>query len=80
MLDSTIFYYKRERYLIFPLGSPMSPVAPPTKKSGFRPIKLNLLIIIMETRLPKYRATHLNEESQRWDRIHSTLICFGIFM
>jgi len=51
------------RYFDLPLGSPIKPVAPPTKKIGFSPIRLSRLIIMIDTKLPKFTCKYLNEVS-----------------
>lgn len=50
----------------------MRPVAPPIKKIGLKPSRLNLPIIITETRLPVLFPSYPNAGNQQWDHTRNT--------
>lgn len=49
----TVSIYSSYRSLFLPLGSPISPVAPPTKNIGRSPAMFSLASMMIDTRFPK---------------------------
>lgn len=58
------YYYNKFLYLDFPLGSPISPVAPPTKNIGSILCKLNLAKLIIVIKFPKCNESLLGSYPQ----------------
>ena len=53
MLLWTVSIYNNYLSLFLPLGSPIKPVAPPTRKMGFIPFRLSLANMMIETKFPR---------------------------
>lgn len=63
--DFTLYSAKRSLYTFFPLGSPISPVAPPIKNIGLNfTILCNRAIIIIDTRLPRCKESDVGSYPQ----------------